>query len=441
MRTLYAVLKIVVNLALWVYFPVTQVRNRKVLRFKGPAIVVSNHPNTLMDVLNIAARAREQFFFLANASIFKSRFGNWFFNTMYCIPIERTLDTDGKPLNNNANFARAERHMEGGGTLYIAPEGTSWMKRHLHPLKTGTARIALGAESKNNYQLDLKIVPVGLNYSAPTDFRSRLFINVGEPLYVRDFRESYAQNPVQAVREATAAIETRLRPLMLDTRNDAEDALVLKLQEILQNDHPVDLAQHFDRSRQLITQLQAQDSTAYHEWQQETENYFKNLKSASISDYTIARAPRARFELQLIAAISGLPVFLYGYFNNFLPAWIPAAAMRYLQRKANLYIGYTSTVKFSLGVFLFPFFYWLQSEAVEALVSKPASWWYLLSLPITGLFAADFQPFIKRVIQQLRWHFLPKPRRVALKEQRANITNWLSSLLAISQPKDQRVAL
>lgn len=431
MQVIYQLFKLIVKVALWAYFPDTKIKNRERLRFKGPAIVVSNHQNTLMDVLVCAAYSREQFYFLANAGLFRSKFGNWFFNTFYCIPVERLLDTDGKPVNNASSFARADQHMEKGGTLYIAAEGTSWMKRHLHPLKTGTARIAFSAERKNNYKLDLKIIPIGLNYSAPTEFRSHLFMNIGEPLYVRDWQELYAKDQIQAVREITKILEERLRPLMIDTKNESEDELLKKLEEILQNSQPVDLETQFYRSKELLESLHnwhIKNELSYNNFAQELNDYFKTLYQYRLSDQAVANALDKSLWWKLLLIITGFPVFLYGYINNFLPAFLPKLASWWLVQRKGLYIGYTSTIKISLGVITFPLFYWLQSEAVEAIFSTRISWWYLLSLPITGLFAIDFQVFMKKTWQRLRFQMLDRATSATLQEKRQAIGQELEKL-------------
>lgn len=239
MRVIYEILKFIVKIAILIYYRKVTVVNRKQLRFRGPAIVVSNHPCTLMDPLNAGVWAREQFYFLANAGLFKSKFGNWFFNTFYCIPISRMQDTGGKPVNNAANFARADAHLARGGTLFIAPEGDSWMRRRVSKLKTGTVRIAFNSESQHNYDLDLKIVPVGLTYSDPTAFRGEVLVNVGEYLYVRDFKNQYEQDPVEATKLVTQVLEDRLKTQTVDTLDDEEDAFVKKLEILLQNNQPL----------------------------------------------------------------------------------------------------------------------------------------------------------------------------------------------------------
>ena len=184
--------------------------------YKGPCIVVSNHPGTLMDPLNTAVLMKRRVHFLANATLFASRFGNWFFSNFYCIKIERFSDTKGKPLNNKEAFKMATDHLTNGGCLYMAPEGGSNAGRHLHKLKTGPARIALNTEVVNDFDLDLVILPVGLNYSNPTEFRSSLLTIMGEPIKVADFKKDWEKNQIGTVRKLTAVLKEKMEAILID---------------------------------------------------------------------------------------------------------------------------------------------------------------------------------------------------------------------------------
>ena len=115
-----------------------------------------------------------------------------------------------------------------GGCLYIAPEGTSVMEYHLRPLKTGTARIALRAEAKNNFQLGLTILPIGLTYSAPTDFRSEVVVNVGKLIHVGDYQALFEEDSFKAARKITKDLQQKLADLVYNTENDDEEEFSLK---------------------------------------------------------------------------------------------------------------------------------------------------------------------------------------------------------------------
>ncbi|MCY7330088.1 MAG: 1-acyl-sn-glycerol-3-phosphate acyltransferase, partial [Saprospiraceae bacterium] len=176
LRLIYFFLRVLAWLSGHLFYRQRLVFGRPYLQdFHGPAIVISNHPSTLMDILNVGEPVPKEMFFLANYGLFKNPVSNWILSRLYCIPIKRKEDVEeGEVRNNDSAFEKSFQHLEKQGILYIAPEGYSWMNRWVREFRTGTARIAFGAESRNNWQLGLKIYPVGLTYSAANLFRSTL---------------------------------------------------------------------------------------------------------------------------------------------------------------------------------------------------------------------------------------------------------------------------
>jgi glycerol-3-phosphate O-acyltransferase / dihydroxyacetone phosphate acyltransferase len=400
MYFIYYWLRFTVKVAFWAYFSRRTFINRQGLRFKGPAILVSNHPNTLLDPLNAAEQVPRVVHFLANASLFRGRFQNWFFNTFFCIPIERHQDTQGAPLNNRAAFARCDEFLGKGGCLYIAPEGTSEMERRLRPVRTGTARIGLSAEVRQDFQLGLVIIPVGLTYDAPNRFRSGVTINVGAPIRFKDYEAAYRADSFKTAKQITRELENRLRELVIDTRNPTDDQLVAHLEAMLRHSRPVSAEAHFFRTKALIENLrhwQAEQPVAYAAFAEEVDTYFAQLATAKTDDAALAAPPRP-LALQLLALVIFFPLFLYGWINNFLPAALPAALTRRLQ----LYVGYDSTVKILVGLLTFPLFYFLQTRLVYVLYDGFTAWMYLLSLVPAGLLAWRFRTHQRRVLAYLR---------------------------------------
>ena len=232
LNLLYDFLKIVVLLILRIFYPYTTVINKDGLKFDHPTIVVSNHPNTLLDAVGVAARVKKRLFFLANASLFAHPVANWLLNRLYCIPIMRKEDAEKKKVNNNESFQRSFDHLAGGGSMYIAPEGSSFMERRLRPIKSGTARIALGAEADNGWNIGVTILPIGLTYSDPHKFGTRLVFNVGAAIPVGDYREDFEKDPLKATTSLTQLLQNRMQSLITNTIDDEEDELLRKLETI-----------------------------------------------------------------------------------------------------------------------------------------------------------------------------------------------------------------
>ena len=418
MYLVYYWLRFTVQVSFWAYFSRRTFINRRRLRFKGPAILVSNHPNTLLDPLNAAEQVPRVVHFLANASLFRGRFQNWFFSTFFCIPIERHQDTQGAPLNNKAAFARCDEFLGNGGCLYIAPEGTSEMERRLRPVRTGAARIGLSAEAQAGFQLGLAIIPVGLTYDAPNRFRSRVTINIGEPIRFQDYEAAYRDDSFKTAKQITRDLENRLRTLVIDTRDTEEDRLVAQLEIMLRNSRPVSEADHFYRTKALIENLrqwQATHPEGYQSFLTEAAVYFEQLAAGKTDDAALANPPRP-LALHGLSLVVFFPFYLYGWINNFLPAFLPGL----LARQLKLYVGYDSTAKILLGLLTFPLFYFLQARLVYALYDGYTALLYLLSLVPAGLLAWSFRSHQRRVLSYLR-----------LKRQKALADEW--------QKKRQRI--
>lgn len=395
---LYQFLKLLTRTSFRIFYPYSDSEGGQHLRFRGPGIVVSNHPNTLLDVLNTAMRTRRLVFFLANAGLFQHPVANWLLNRLYCIPIKRAKDADNRRVNNAESFSRSYDHLAGGGVMYIAPEGGSEMERRLRPLKTGTARIALGAEAKRGFGLDLHIYPVGLNYEQPRYCGSRQYVRVGEPLRVADWRGAYERDQIRAVKELTRELESRMRSLVLHTTDARQDQLLYRLETLLRNDEPLPAREHHYRSRALLAQLQrlqADDPTAYHALIQAAEDYRQLLREHGLTDRGVSPATPDGWGLWTWL---GAPIWAYGRLNNLLPFEVP----RMVQRRLGLYPGYDATVKIGVGWFTFPVFYALQTW-LFSLFFPAWGWLYLLSLPISGRLAWRYARYVQPRREKRKW--------------------------------------
>ena len=99
--------------------------------------------------------------------------------TVEALPVYRKLDAGEDVSKNQETFRAAEERLRNGGSIALFPEGVSHNSPELLPMKTGAARIALGAVSVGE-RFDLRIVPVGLHYTSKTTFRSEVVLHFGE---------------------------------------------------------------------------------------------------------------------------------------------------------------------------------------------------------------------------------------------------------------------
>lgn len=426
LHLIYLFLRVLVWLGVNVFYRRRLVLGREHLRFDGPAIVIANHPSTLMDVLNPALEIRQEMFFLANYGLFRHPVMNWLLRRLYCIPVMRKEDVrEGEGRNNEEAFEQSFQHLEKNGVLFIAPEGTSWMNRFVRPLKTGTARIALGAGARNDWKLDVKIIPAGLSYSAPHLFRSDVVVHFGAPVYAREWRSKWAQNQPQTIDDLTQYLEDQLKTLSIHTRDEAGEQFITRLEEMLQNEHPLPQKAAFERSQQLVKSV-LDDAPL----RDQTATYFAQLEQPGLTDAGLAEASRPGAESRAMRdgwlLLAGFLPFLAGYLFWFLPCFLPG----WLNKKMNIYIGYSATVKILAGLIVFPLALWGAYRA--GVYFLPNAWWALAGLGVLialGYWAERYMDVFQRFRRRQKALGLKKQHPAAfesLRQQRAAILAGLA---------------
>lgn len=385
---LYYFFKVLVRTSTWVYYSKVTVAGQRHHRSRNPCILVTNHPSTLLDPLNTAIEVDAEVNFLANASLFQHPVADWLLSRLYCIPIERYQDTGGKPLNNAASFKQATKFLSGGGCLYVAPEGSSFVERRLRKIKTGTARIAFAAEKANNWQLGLTILPIGLNYSDPTKFRSELLTFFGEPIRVADFREVHEADPVNAVQHLTAAIGEGIGAVIIDCEDGQQDELLHRLETIMQNEKPLPPEQQLRHTQEVLVRLRqwkASNLSEYEAFSKSVFDYFNRINLLKISDLDVAKQQSKRKTLSL--AVTS-PLFAIGWLSHVLPCFIT----KKITDAINGDYHWVPTYKFTAGLVLYIVFIWLQTWLVGELAEAYdlgawVKWAYLLAYIPLGLIA------------------------------------------------------
>ena len=148
-----------------------------------PVLVVANHGNGFVDPVVVAAVLGRLPRFLAKAALWKVVIARPFLGLAGVLPVYRSADGD-RASDNTSVFEACHRELAHGATVAIFPEGTTGDRAGLDRVKSGAARIALGALPTAP---DLVIVPIGMAYESKVETRSRVGVMFGEPIQVVDF--------------------------------------------------------------------------------------------------------------------------------------------------------------------------------------------------------------------------------------------------------------
>lgn len=197
----------------------------------GPVIFCPNHPNALVDPVLLLATAPRPVSFLAKAPLFDMPVIGWFARALDAIPVYRAQDFPAGRPDNAGMFRAARAVLDAGGAIAIFPEGTSHSDPDLKPLKTGAARLALGAGTAHPVQ----VVPVALNYTAKSTFRSAALVCFGDPITVAPMSAA-GEPPPAEVAAVTAAIAGGMREHLLVARARESLELANQLERLFLSD-------------------------------------------------------------------------------------------------------------------------------------------------------------------------------------------------------------
>ena len=213
---------------------------------QSPVIFAVNHPNALIDPLFLLCFAPRPVSFLAKAPLFRTPLIGWFVRAFDSIPVYRKQD-NVSTAGNRETFARARAVLQRGGAIAIFPEGTTHSDPRLRELKTGAARIALGASIR------VSIVPTGLYYTAKQTFRSSALAYFGTPLTVEPeaVDENGEPNP-QSVERLTERIERALSEVTLQADSHSALELIARAEGIFSAGEDRALAQELELRKRFV---------------------------------------------------------------------------------------------------------------------------------------------------------------------------------------------
>jgi glycerol-3-phosphate O-acyltransferase / dihydroxyacetone phosphate acyltransferase len=400
---IYSFLKLLFRAAIFLFYRRLTVDGRQYFKLKGPLLVASNHPNTLMDALAVAIFLRHRIGFVGNASLFRDKRMAAILRFLHVIPIYRPEDLKpGEQMGlNDDSFRKIYEYLAQPGILLIFPEGTSLVGKTLREMRTGIARIALGYEAKRDFQGGIRILPVSLNYSSSTHFRTRLHINYNEPIDVAEYAAAYKEDERATVRAITHELEERLAEglvILDDPEQERMFQQVVRLyRERLEEAVPAVKPSRADFQREKHTaeslrQLRADDPTAYEILRQDLDRWFTMVDRIGLRQRVIGEKlsdwhPAVSLVVRGLLLLVGLPFFLIGALAGAILYYLPS----WLAPKIATDIEYRTPIMMMLGVFLFPVVYGLETLGIWLVWGHAHAWWWTsllgLGLPVCGFLA------------------------------------------------------
>ncbi len=408
---LWHLLKLYMSVVVAVYFKRTKVKNLEYLKVKGPAILAMNHPNSFADPVAFSSivyppRVR----YLARGDAFKKGLATWFLQQLGIIPIFRIQD-GGKEglLKNDETYNIVNKLLRRNAKIIIFAEGLCIQERRLRPLKKGVPRMIFGAVTDFPELANLVVIPVGVNYSDPSQFRSTLFFNVGKSIKISDYLEAYKEAPAKTMNQFLLDLAPRMKELIVNINHHRNEKVIEHIEEIYKYtyfkkhkcrfsnlEHDFKFSTHV---AETINAAELSNPEQVTELAHQTTAYIKSLEKHQLKDWLLNPAKHylinyTHLIVRCLFILVTFPIYLVGVIGNYLPYKLTVKLVREkiksLEFKASFFLGF--------GAVLFLLNYTL----IYSITTLYSSYWYGLSavliFVLSGRICIGLSPFRKKTI-------------------------------------------
>ncbi|NPA45504.1 MAG: hypothetical protein GXO49_08215 [Chlorobi bacterium] len=410
------------------YKEVTHIGTENIPKDK-PVLIAPNHQNALMDALAVIFSQDIQPVFLARSDIFQNPILAKILFKFKILPVFRIRDGKEKLKLNDLIYAKTIEVLEKHRQVAIFPEAQHIDKKHVRQLKKGIQRIAFMLEEKNNFNANVCIIPTGIYYSNYWNFRSKLVVKFGKPIYLNEYFEDYKKDPARTIVKFTEMLHNRLKEeaIHISDLNYHDEYDLLRdinekqmLEELSLKLNPENKLKADKATIKKIDNLKENKNDIFLSLIDKVKKYSAYLKELNIKDWVVTNKKSNLF-LRFILLFLSLPIFIYGFINNAIVYFLPNIVTSKFEDKQ-----FTSSVVYVFVILINPIIYLLQSIVV-LLIFK--SWIialiYFITTPIMGLLAFSIHRYFVKTMAILRFSKLNESKKQEIKNLRKEILEIL----------------
>lgn len=313
------------------------VKGKEHIPKKGAVIFIGNHQNAFIDAILIPTTNGRTTYFLARSNPFKNKYIAKILNWSNMYPVYRLHDGVNTIKENQPIFETCHTLLSEGKALEIFAEGIHHLDRRIYPLKKGFARIIHGTLEKYP-DLEIQIVPVGINFSHHIKFPTSVSVLYGKPIRANDFVD--LEN-----------IDKRYHELM-SVVSDALKKLTLHIDEV----------------------------ENYNEVVEQIENLGIDYLDPEKAYYTY----KNRHKLEPVPQKQPNLFYSFAIMLWNLNSLLPRLLWKKISKNITEVI-FTSTFRFVFVIVVFPLFYILQALIIGQIFSTQVALWYLLMSVVLSL--------------------------------------------------------
>ncbi|MEM1122368.1 MAG: lysophospholipid acyltransferase family protein, partial [Bacteroidota bacterium] len=388
MRLPYRIVRPLARIALKTYFSKIYLHGLEKIPTNKPIILAANHPSAFLEPCILATTLPRPLHFMVRGDLFQKPIYRALLMSLHMIPMYRLKDIGYKGLKNNfSSLDYTYDLLQKKEQILILAEGTTKHEKRLRPIQKGPARMALGAIEKYP-NLDVQIVPIGVNYTDILNYRSRVMLQIGDPISALTYAKNPTENTAQTIKLITQKLKSQLEKLVIHIENSEDETLCEGLFQLYRNnvrtpnfpvlsDDPKPLAMEI----WIANRVNGSAKSKKQEIAQKLTIYQTNLAKNNLTDAVIVQ-PHIYHRMGIIGIISGGIPFAIGWLTNILPIYFG----KYLAENKVKSITFYASIKASMALAAYLIYYPLL--ILIALLSKSIFLIiFVAMIPFLGFFA------------------------------------------------------
>jgi len=397
MRLPYRIVRPLARIALKTYFSKIYLHGLEKIPADKPIILAANHPSAFLEPCILATTLPRPLHFMVRGDLFQKPIYRAMLMSLHMIPMYRLKDIGYKGLKNNfSSLDYSYDLLKKKEQILILAEGTTKHEKRLRPIQKGTARMALGAIEKYP-DLDVQIVPIGVNYADILNYRSTVMLQIGDPIAIQDFANRKDENTAQTIKVVTKKLKTQLEKLVIHIEHKADEALCEGLFELYRNNvrmpnFPIqsDDKKPLEKEINIANTVNQLADDAKESLALKIKKYQSDLVAHNLVDEVIVQ-PHIYNPLGIIGIAFGFIPFCLGWLTNMLPVYFG----RYLAENKVKSITFYASIKASMALAGYLVYYPIL--ILLALLSKSIFLIiFVAMIPFLGFFALQWYEYVQK---------------------------------------------
>ncbi|MCA9241219.1 MAG: 1-acyl-sn-glycerol-3-phosphate acyltransferase, partial [Planctomycetales bacterium] len=365
-----------------------------------PLLLSANHPSSLLDPVIVGLASRRPVRFFAKAPLFETPILGVIMRALVMIPAYRGQDDRAQVKKNLESLERGIELLAQGEAVGIFPEGKSHDLERVEMVRGGAARMALQAAKRAP---DLQVVPIGLNYEKKERFFSSIWVQVGQPILMREWIEMQSvEVEKQLSRLFTAELEARMREVSIHLQDyqyhaEVDDLELLAPLTSVEHDALLPALHRRKRITDAINYFAREEPDTANRVLEQLQGFRKQVERAGLkTSATVLRCSSLQTFVRLLTRWVGLTLLLPVALVGTAFHAIPFVIVRVLAARATP-PGRTAISLYRLlfGLPVYGLWYVVTIVVGLRLLPWPLVVGLLVALPVSGVIALGYWITVK----------------------------------------------